>query len=105
MRVYFCITIEHILILEYEVTTHQLSKGLSIKILPHPKITISGFTLKWPRFEVNNVMYTGNRGKKRENECIIHNGICLYFLLKAKRILSITHVLSIRLFFLFISYT
>ncbi|CAF1650189.1 unnamed protein product [Rotaria sp. Silwood1] len=46
-----------------KVTTNQLSKYLSINIQTHPEATINGFTLKWPKFEVKNVLFKGNKEK------------------------------------------
>ncbi|CAF1408549.1 unnamed protein product [Rotaria magnacalcarata] len=65
---------------QYKVTTHQLSKDLSIKIPSNSEITISGFTLKWPTFEVKNVMYTG-QAYTLYNTCAIDSALfSLYFI-------------------------
>ncbi|CAF3280764.1 unnamed protein product [Rotaria socialis] len=73
---------------QYKVTTHQLSEDLSIKIPSNSEITISGFTLKWPTFEVKNVMYTG-QAYTLYNTCAIDSALfSLYFIYVTDEIIS-----------------
>ncbi|CAF2103525.1 unnamed protein product [Rotaria magnacalcarata] len=73
---------------QYKVTTHQFSKDLSIKIPSNPEITISGFTLKWPTFEIKNVMYTG-QAYTLYNTCAIDSALfSLYFIYVTDEIIS-----------------
>ncbi|CAF4161376.1 unnamed protein product, partial [Rotaria sordida] len=51
---------------EHKVTTNQLSKDLSIKIQSHPEATINDFTLKWPKFEVKNVLFKATDQKPKD---------------------------------------
>ncbi|CAF1401383.1 unnamed protein product [Rotaria magnacalcarata] len=73
---------------QYKVTTHQFSKDLSIKIPSNPEIIISGFALKWPTFEIKNVMYTG-QAYTLYNTCAIDSALfSLYFIYVTDEIIS-----------------